>query len=70
MYILECIENGEIVDTLTTERIEEIGKFFNKNNHVIGVQNSMKTIEQLEENESFKFYKNRNRQKYIEVTRQ
>ena len=48
----------------------KIGKFFNKNNHVIGVQNSMKTIEQLEEKESFKFYKNRNRQKYIEVKKQ
>ena len=50
--------------------VHKKGKFFKKNNHVIGVQNSMKTIEQLEEKENFKFYKNRNRQKYIEVTRQ
>lgn len=70
MYILECIEDGKIIDRLITENIKEVSAFFNKNNHVIGVQNSMETIKQLEKTESFKFYKNRNRQKYIEVTRQ
>lgn len=68
MYNVNCVENGIIVDSLGTEDIKEIEKFFNKNRCFMNLNNSMTVIRNMGESESFKFYKSKNdRNKYIEV---
>lgn len=68
MYNVNYLENGIVIDSLKTEDVKEIEKFFNKNKCVINLNNSMATVSNMNESESFKFYKRKNdRSKYIEV---
>lgn len=68
MYNLKCVENGNMIDSLKTENIKEIEKFFNKNRYFSCLANRITMIKNMKISESFKFYKNKDRNKYIEVT--
>ena len=68
MYNVKYMKNEIVADSLKTEDVKEVEKFFNKNNCVINLNNNMATIRSMSKTESFKFYKRRNdRSKYIEV---
>ena len=69
MYNVICIENGSIIDTLETENIKEIERFFNKNRYFTNLNNNMVVIANMEESECLKFHKNKDRKKYIEVSK-
>lgn len=69
MYEVICMENGRLIDYLETESIEEVEKFFNKNKYFVNLKNSIGIIKNMEESESFKFHKNKDRNKYIKVSR-
>lgn len=68
MYNVNYVENGIIIDSLKTEDVKEVEKFFNKNKCVINLNNDIVVIRSMGKTESFKFYKRKNdRNKYIEI---
>lgn len=69
MYEVICMENGTLIDYLETEDIGEIERFFNKNRYFANLNNNMIVIANMEESEYLKFHKNKDRNKYIKVTR-
>lgn len=69
MYEVICMENGILVDSLETENMKEIEKFFNKNKYFINLNNNMVVIANMEESEYLKFHKNKDRNKYIKVSK-
>ena len=69
MYNVICKENGSIIDTLETEDIKEIERFFNKNRYFTNLNNNMIVIANMEKSERMKFHRNKDRKKYIEVSK-
>lgn len=69
MYEVICMENGTLVDSLETESIKEIERFFNKNKYFANLNNNMVVIANMEESEYLKFHKNKDRNKYIKVSK-
>lgn len=68
MYNAKYVENEIIIDSLKTESIKELAKFFDKNKIFASLNNRMEMVASIGKTESFKFYKRKNdRSKYIEV---
>lgn len=67
MFVLNRNVEGVTAESLETEDIREVEMFFSRNGYSSNLRNSVLMVGTMEEGESFKFYKNRDRSRYIEV---